>query len=187
MIKELKSLTTVKEIEERLLAAPKGLKQMHQTIITRLSITLSFSERFIAFKVLSWVMSAIRPLRLAEIHEILRFEIKRDSEDDLLYSEKDLELICGSLITTRNGVLQLIHLSTKKILQKRPDGMSSKDPRWPFYVDVREIGPQIALLCVSYITSHHFSSTSELEFKSDKFEIVPIIEQALFIEYAYIS
>lgn len=99
--------------------------------------TLSSSQRLIALKVLFWMVSAIRPLRLAEIWEILRFEIRRSSDhDDLLYSEKDIELICGSLVTTRNGVLQLIHLSTKDILQKRPDGIRPDHAYWPFYIDI---------------------------------------------------
>ena len=198
MIKELKSLATAKEVEERLSAAPKGLKQMHQAIITRLDTTLSSSERGIALKVLTWVVSAIRPLRLAEIHEVLRFEIKRDSEnDDLLYSEKDLELICGSLVTTRNGVLRLIHLSTKEILQEKPDGTSSEDSCWPFYIDVRKSGPRIALLCASYIATHQYNidsyiklditPTSRLEPRSDKFDLFEIMGKAPFIEYAYTS
>lgn len=192
MIKELKSLATVKEVEDRLLAAPKGLKEMHQGIIRRLDMTLSSSERPIALKVLSWVISAIRPLRLAEIHEILRFE-----KNDLLYSEKDLELICGSLVTTRNGVLQLIHLSTKEILQKRPSGMSVEDACWPFYVDARTMGPQIGLLCVSYIVNHQcsihsyttpdLSPTSRLEPQPGHFDVSRITAEAPFIEYAYSS
>lgn len=198
MIKELKSLATVKEVEDRLLAAPRGLKDMHRAIITRLGTTLSSSERFIALKVLSWVISAIRPLRLAEIHDILRFEIQRGSEnDDLLYSEKDLELLCGSLVTTRNGVLQLIHLSTKEILQDRPGGMSPEDPCWPFYVDVQEIGPRMALLCTSYIVTHqhdidsyirpNLTPTSRLEPCPGQFDLPQIVRAAPFIEYAYTS
>lgn len=198
MIKELKSLATAKEVEERLLAAPKGLKQMHQAIITRLGTTLSPSQRVIARKILSWVVSAIRPLRLAEIHEILRFEIKRDSAtDDLLFSEKDLELICGSLVTVRNGVLRLIHLSTKEILQEKPGGMSSEDPCWPFYIDVQEIGPRIALLCTSYIATHQcnvnsyikpdITPISRLEPRSGGFDLSKVIGEAPFIEYAYTS
>lgn len=198
MIKELKSLATVREVEERLSAIPEGLKEMHQAIISRLSSTLSSSERFIALKVLSWVVSAIRPLRLAEIHEILRFEIIRSSEeDDLLYSEKDIELICGSLVTTRNGVLQLIHLSTKEILQKRPDGLPPDDPCAPFYVDIQETGPQNALLCASYISTHQktvdsytrpgLTPVSRLEDMPYNVDLSQIVGKAPFIEYAYTS
>lgn len=198
MIKELKSLATVGEVEERLLAIPGGLRAMHEAIISRLSTTLSDSERSIALKVLSWVVSAIRPLRLAEIHEILRFEIERSREkDDLLYSEKDIELICGSLVTTRNGVLQLIHLSTKEILQKRPDGLPTDNPCWPFYVDMQETGPQNALLCASYMTTHQetvdsytrpgLTPISRLEYGSYNGDIRQIVGKAHFIEYASTS
>lgn len=149
MIKELKSLATVKEVKDLLGSIPAGLQEMHKAILLRLSKTLGTSH--IARKILTWVVSAIRPLRLAEIREILQFEIKQESkDDDLLISEKDIELICGSLVTSRNGVLQLIHLSTKEFLQRRPGGMSQDDPCRPFYVDLQETGPQIATLCVSY-------------------------------------
>lgn len=198
MIKELKSLATVREVEQRLSAAPKGLKEMHQAIIRRLGSTLSSSERAIALKVLSWVVSAMRPLRLAELHEILRFEIQRGTEsDDLLYSEKDLELLCGSLVTTRNGDLQLIHLSTKEILQERPDEMGLEDVCCPFYVDVRESGPRMALLCASYIATHQhdiesyttpkLTTTSRLELRPHEIDLSSVIAKAPFIEYACAS
>ena len=198
MIKELKSLATIKEVEERLTATPGGLEDMHRAIVLRLSSTLSASERLMAIKILTWVVSAIRPLRLVEIREMLRFEIKQSSKDnDLLYSEKDIELICGSLVTNRHGVLQLIHLSTKEILQQRPAGMDQDDPCWPFFIDVRETGPQIAVLCVSYISTHQtdvdsytrpgLTPLTRLEPYSSKFDITQIWKTAPFIEYAYVS
>ena len=198
MIKELESLGTVKAVEKQLLAVPSGLEELHRAIIFRLSHTLSPSGRIIAPKVLSWVVSAIRPLSLAEIYEILRFEIQHSSEnDDLLYSENDIELICGSLVTTRNGVLQLIHLSTKEILQQRPKQMLPNDPCWPFYVDVGQAGPRIATLCVSYIAAHQknidsytragLSSASRLEAPTRRLDMTGIVNQNPFIEYAYTS
>ena len=100
-------------------------------------------------------------------------------------------------MTTRNRVLQLIHLSTKEILQDRPGGMSAEDPCWPFYVDAREIGPRIGLLCASYIATHqcHINSyikpnltpTSRLEPRSGDFDSSKIVAEAPFIEYAYTS
>lgn len=154
MIKELKSLATIKEVEKRLSAIPQGLEGMHRAIILRLSRTLGPSALRIALKVLSWVTFAVRPLRLSEIREILQFEIKQGSDDDdLLYSENDLELLCGSLVTTRNGVLQLIHLSIKEITQERPRDMLPENPCWPFYVDVQKTSSQVANLCVLYAVS----------------------------------
>ncbi len=195
MIKELKSLATVKEVEERLSAIPQGLKGLHRAIILRLSKTLSDSELNIALKVLRWVVLAVRPLRLSEIREILQFEIKQDADDDdLLYSEKDLELICGSLVTTRNGVLQLIHLSTKEIIQERPEDMLPEDKCWSFYVDMRKISPQVANLCVSYMNSRQknvdsytrpgLTPVSRLESYRGNFDESRIVKDAPFIDYA---
>ena len=33
------------------------------------------------------------------------------------YSDKDVELVCGSLITIRKGVLQVIHLTVKEFIR----------------------------------------------------------------------
>ena len=196
MIKELKSLGTISEVEKQLLAIPSGLEELHRTIISRLSRTLSSSRMVMASKVLLWVTSAIRPLLLSEIYEILRFEIQHssDHEDDLLYSENDIELICGSLVTTRNGVLRLIHLSTKEILQQRPKSMLQSDPCWPFYLDVRGAGPQIATLCISYLVARQknidsytrpgISAVSRLEWSRPKFELKKYAETSPFIDYA---
>lgn len=197
MNKELESLGTISEVKKQLLAIPPGLEELHRTIISRLSPTLSSSRMAIASKVLLWVVSAIRPLFLSEIYEIVRFEIQHssDNEDDLLYPENDVELICGSLVTTRNGVLQLIHLSTKEILQQRPKSMLQSDLCWPFYLDVRGAGPQIATLCISYLVARQknidsytrpgISAVSRLEWSRPKFELERFAEDSPFIEYAY--
>ena len=104
MIKELKELGTVKQVDDALKSLPTGLEQMHELIITRLDATLHRAHRDLATKILMWIVCAVRPLRLVELQEILRSEIqqcRKDSQqavndDDLLYSEKDIELACGA-------------------------------------------------------------------------------------------
>lgn len=99
---------------------------MQERIITRLDATLGSAHRQLATKILTWILCAVRPLRLVELQEFLSFEIREGrtigqppvNNNYLLYSEKDIELACRALVLSRNGTPQLIHLSTKEILIK---------------------------------------------------------------------
>ncbi len=163
MVKELKELGTVKQVDNALKSLPTGLEEMHGAIITRLDSTLRKAHRDLAIKILTWIVCAVRPLRLGELQEILRFEIRQgrtadhaliDDDDDLLYSEQDIELACGALVLCRNETLQLIHLSTKEILTQKPNNIGSHDSRVAFYVDAQRENPRMAILCASYMSTH---------------------------------
>ena len=55
-------------------------------------------------------------------------------DQDTLHSDKDIELICGSLLTVRKGTLQVIHLTVKEFLmandapENTPHAKLSVDP-----------------------------------------------------------
>ena len=209
MVKELKELGTVRQVDDALKSLPRGLEEMHEAIITRLDSTLHKAHRELAIKILTWVVCAVRPLRLPELQEILRFEIRQDrtaghsldnnsdDDDDLLYSEKDIELACGSLIMSRNWTLQLIHLSTKEILTRRPQYMGSDDSRLGFYVSTHRENPHMAVLCVSYIGTHldgidsvsrpGLETASRLQFSQKTYDSTELVTTSPFIDYASIS
>ena len=202
MIEELKVLGTVREVNEALTSLPKGLNDMYERIIKRLNDTLHPAHRQLAIKILKWIVCAVRPLRLAELQEIMHFEIREGilsarqsaDEDDFLYSEKDIELACGALVLTRNGALQLIHLSTKEILLRKPPQMLPKDPRLDFYVDARRESPHMAALCISYISSHLNDiqsvprpNSSRLQFTKETADFTDIVKESPFMDYASIS
>ena len=208
MVKELKELGTVRQVDDALKSLPKGLEEMHEAIITRLDSTLHKAHRELATKILTWVVCAVRPLRLPELQEILRFEIRQErsashslddksDDDDLLYSEKDIELACGALVMSRNGTLQLIHLSTKEILTRRPLRMDSDDSRLGFYVSTQRENPHMAGLCVSYISTHldgidsvsrpGLETASRLQFSRKSYNSTGLVTTSPFIDYASIS
>ncbi len=208
MIKELKELGTVRQVDDALKALPSGLEEMHEAIITRLDSTLRKAHRELATKILTWVVCAVRPLRLVELQEILRFEIQQDKtvnqsqfddddDDDLLYSDKDIELACGALVISRNETLQLIHLSTKEILMRNPPNMHSGDSRLDFYVDSQRKNPQMATLCVSYLSTHlngidsvtrpNLKTESRLRLSKKSFDSTELVTKSPFIDYASIS
>lgn len=204
MIKELKELGTVRQVEGALRSLPAGLEQMHELIITRLDASLRSAHRQLATTILMWIVCAVRPLRLVELQEILRFEIQEGrtadqpsfDNDDLLYSEKDIELACGALVRSRNGTLQLLHLSTKEIFMKRPSQIPPDDSRLAFYVDAQRENSRMATLCVSYISTHLDDlnslprpslNISRLQFTKERYDFTDLLNESPFIDYASVS
>ena len=202
MIQELKELGTVREVDQALRSLPRGLDNMYENIITRLDATLHPAHRLLAIKILKWIVCAVRPLRLVELQEVMRFESREGrsstrqsvDDDDFLYSEKDIELACGALVLTRNGTLQLIHLSTKEVLLRKPSQMLPEDSRLDFYVDARRENPHMAALCISYISSHLDGmkslprpNSSRLQFTKETADFAHLVKESPFIDYASIS
>ncbi|KAK0506980.1 hypothetical protein JMJ35_010680 [Cladonia borealis] len=202
MIQELKELGTGPQVRKALNNLPRGLDDMHENIITRLDATLHPAHRQLAIKILKWIVCAVRPLRLVELQEIMRFDFREGrsstrqsaDDDDFLYSEKDIELACGALVLTRNGTLQLIHLSTKEILLRKPPQMLPEDPRLDFYVDAPRENPYMAVLCVAYISSHLDGikslprpNSSRLRFTKRTADFTHLVKESPFIDYASMS
>lgn len=205
MVKELKELGTVRQVDDALKSLPTGLENLHEAIITRLDATLHKAHRELATKILTWIVCAVRPLRLVELQEILRFEIRQSrtgtqslfDDDELLYSRKDIELACGALVLCRNETLQLIHLSTREILTRRPNHMRSDDSRVAFYVDAQRENPDLAILCVSYMSTHlkdvdsvtrpNLETIPELQLRTESFDSTNIVTTLPLMDYASIS
>ena len=202
MIQELKELGTGSQVRKALKNLPRGLEGMHENIITRLDAALHPAHRQLAIKILKWIVCTVRPLRLVELQEIMRFEFREGwsstrqsaDDDDFLYSEKDIELACGALVLTRNGTLQLIHLSTEEILLRKPPQMLPEDPRLDFYVDAPRENPYMAVLCVAYISSHLDGikalprpNSSRLRFTKETADFTHLVKESPFIDYASIS
>ena len=205
MIKELKELGTAKQVDDALSSLPKGLENLHERIITRLDANLHGAHRQLAISILMWVVCAVRPLRLAELQEILRFEIEEGrrtgpsfvDDDEFLYSEKDIELACGALVVSRNQTLQLVHLSTKEILTRMPLRMLSDDSRLAFYVDAQQANPHMAIQCLSYMKTHldgtecltrpNLEAVPRLQLTQEPYDSTALLDKSPFIEYASIS
>ena len=205
MIKELKELGTAKQVDDALSSLPKGLENLHERIITRLDANLRGAHRQLAISILMWVVCAVRPLRLVELQEILRFEIEEGrrtgpavvDDDEFLYSEKDIELACGALVVSRNQTLQLVHLSTKEILTRRPLRMLSDDSRLGFYVDVQQANPHMAIQCLSYMKTHldgtecltrpNLEAVPRLQLTKEPYDSTALLDKSPFIDYASVS
>lgn len=135
MLKELKSCFSVAQVQAGLSILPTSLDGIYKSILQRLQKMLTRSSFDRCSKVLTWVISAVvgrdpvlntlretltflqRPLSVEEFKQALtlHYEMEGDTlltdDQTFPYSDKDIELICGSLVTVRKGTLQVIHKS----------------------------------------------------------------------------
>lgn len=68
------------------------------------------------------------------------------------YSEKDVELICGSLVIIREGILQVIHLTVKEYLRTPQESSGSKLSGLLINPDHGSL--QLTLVCLRCIANH---------------------------------
>lgn len=158
MIKELKSKFSFHEIKKSLESIPDGLSEVYERILMRLQSSLRSSAREFCCRLLKWIVCATRPLKLQEIREALQIDYAASdflgSDETLLYSIRDIELVCGSLIVIRGGTVELVHLSAKNYLQKIP--LDYEIPRMltDFFVDSQKSSSSLALHCTSYLLNY---------------------------------
>lgn len=158
MIKELKSKISFHEMKKSLESIPDGLSEIYERILIRLDSSLSSSAREFCCRLLKWIVCASRPLKLDEIREALQIDYAASdflgSDDTLLYSMRDIELACGSLIVIRGSTIELVHLSAKNYLQKNPSDYDLPRTLIGFFVDSQESSSSLALNCTSYLLDH---------------------------------
>lgn len=158
MIKDLKSKASIYEINDALLTLPEGLDRMYERILSRLHNSLKPSPKKLCLRVLRWVVCATRPLRLKELEEALKLEYTGETplfghDNALIYTERDIELACGSLLTVRSSTVQLVHLSAREFLQDPSIRLNIDDALHQYLVDVPSVNRQITSHCVSYLMS----------------------------------
>ncbi|KAF6227691.1 hypothetical protein HO173_012021 [Letharia columbiana] len=176
MLKELKSCFSMVQVQDALAKLPTGLDGIYKSILQRLQTTLTRSSFDLCSKVLIWVVTAVvgsnlvlsrlhegltslqRPLGIDEIKQALTLHYEMDGDTLLTddrsfpYSDKDVELICGSLVTIRKGTLQVIHLTVKEFLRSR-----HKKDRSAFsslLVDPERGSLQLTLVCLRCVATN---------------------------------
>ena len=122
VLKELKACMSVEQVQQRLAQLPTGLEATYLTVTQRLEKTLTLSAVEVARKVLAWAIGSARSISFDELCTALSYQYKLEgqtllSEDSTFpYSEKDIELMCGSLIVIRNGQVQPAHYTVKSYM-----------------------------------------------------------------------
>ena len=131
-----------------------------------------------------------RPLRIVELKQAL--SLHHEIEGDTLffeYADKDIELVCGSLVTVRQGTLQIIHLSVKEFLTNTlgPKSSTYSD----LLIDSEKASLNLTLVCLKCIKDccnepmvDIASGTARLDIKLDDKAVTKRQRQAPLAEYA---
>ena len=172
MFKELKACISVEEVQMTLLQIPGGLEATYISIVQRLQKSLTRRAAETTRKILTWVLGSARPLSMDELREALFSQYQFEgqvllSNGEFPYAEKDIELMCGSLISVRDGQIRTVHQSTKGYLI----GMSG-DKRLSMDRAILpnsiETSLQIVSVCLTYLDKFCTSSIGSLQNPSSK-------------------
>lgn len=185
VLDELESSVTINQVEYALSSLPEGLPEVYKRILRRLQTSLQRHQRQLCSRLLKWLVLAKRPLRTREAHEALRLEYasaagKPTFLQNLLYSEQDLQSICGPLVTVRKQVIELIHLSAKEFLLEPAETSILSDGLEVFRVDIGNHSASIASSCIAYLGNKELAR----EFSPNDENSQDIKQAFPFIEYS---
>ena len=134
-----------------------------------------------------------RPLKIDELKHALA--LHHEIEGDTLlfeYAEKDIELVCGSLVTVRQGTLQVIHLTVKEFLTAPHEPKSST--YCDLLIDPAKASLSLTLACLECIRAgcnksivRLDSETARLDFTLDVEAVTQRQHQAPLVEYASLT
>lgn len=162
MLKELKACISVEEVQKTLAQIPSGLEGIYTKIVKRLQKSLTRQAAEVARSILTWVLGSARALTMDELREALSCQYQAKghtllSDGEFPYTDKDIENMCGSLISVRHGQIQTVHQSTKEYLVRLgEDRVLSQDLSiLPTSVDT---SLQLTSVCLTY--QEHFCKSS---------------------------
>ena len=160
MIDDLKRSSSISEVSKRLLNLPSGLENAYRHIVLNLSRKFDPFEISLARDVLVYTSIACRPLQFNEfryVHALHCMSLERAVQPlqnylPLQSPQRILDLV-GGLVSITDGVLRLIHSSTKDFLTRPEDQwISTSDQAVSSYrIDVREAHHSFSWLCLDYL------------------------------------
>jgi hypothetical protein len=89
----------------------RDMSSVYQDIIGR----ISEKDRAVSLQMLRWVTYAARPLRTWELLDAI------NSQMSIKLAESDIQRICGGLLKTTEGTVNLVHFSLRHYLQSQSD------------------------------------------------------------------
>ena len=194
MLKELKACISVEEVRMTLMQIPSGLEGLYSKIIRRLEQSLTRRAAEVAKNVLTWVLGSARNLTMDELREALSCQYQAQghtllSDGEFPYADKEIENMCGSLISIRHGQIQTVHQSTKRYLiglgedRRLSQGLSIL----PTSVDT---SLQLASVCLMYQEELCKSSLTKLQWspfdhQPEGFDIRMLQTNKKLLEYSF--
>ncbi len=194
MLKELKACISVEDVQTTLVQVPSGLEGIYIKIVKRLEQTLKRRAAEVTKNILSWVLGSARNLTIDELREALVCQYQAQgltllSDGDFPYTDRDIEDMCGSLISVRHRQIQTVHQSTKEYLVGLGETrqVSQGIVILPTSVDTSQ---QLASICLKYQERLCTSSLAKLQIAPfdhhpDGFDVRLFREKNKLLEYSF--
>jgi ankyrin repeat protein len=156
IIKDLER-TPKSKVHQRLETLPKTLFEVYAGILSK--IEESAAER--VKHILTWVVTALRPLNLEELAvacELHRLdEVKDVNMDDFLESIRGDIGLCGPILAIRAGHVELVHQSAKDFLLSTRQNFESPCASIDYRIKLMESDGELAVLCLRYLSRNEFN------------------------------
>ena len=104
------------------------------------------------------------------------------------YSDKDIELVCGSLVIVRNETLQVVHLTVKQFVNLESSRITLR-----VLAETKDANLKLTLVCLNFLKHKCTKPISELapnrrvEAEEDELDLLLLRSRAPFLEYACFS
>ena len=135
-----------------------------------------------------------RPLKIDELRQALETHYLNEGHSLLSrdgsfpYSDRDIELVCGSLVTVRSETLQIVHLTVKQYIQSRSGSTTLR-----LLAETKDANVQLTLSCLSFLKHKcaepivELSPKRPIEAEEDELDLSLLRSQEPFLEYACFS
>ncbi|KAF4811647.1 Ankyrin repeat and KH domain-containing protein 1 [Colletotrichum tropicale] len=142
---QLVDLSTVKEMRKALQVYPTHLDEAFESSLQRINAQPGPRSKVkLAHRVMGWIVSAERKLRMSELVHGLAIEEGIDvTDEENLMSSKTILKLCGGLVVLQGTAVSMVHTTVHTWLRSRYDGSYHKD---------------LVETCLRYLTMSSFSS-----------------------------
>ncbi|KAI9166477.1 Vegetative incompatibility protein [Paramyrothecium foliicola] len=157
VLKELKACLSLEQMHQTLTQVPTGLEAMYLAVLRRLELTLMPPAVDMARRVFAWAATCVRPISFQDLCTALSYQYQSEGHTILFessqfpYSEKDVEIMCGSLVVFRDGQLLAAHCSIRSYLRNFTGNIGTGSSLLP---SSSQISLDLATVCVGYIAEH---------------------------------
>jgi ankyrin repeat protein len=132
----------LRNVRRTLKSLPINLSNAHRDMMERIDRQEATAVRA-AYQVLSWIVSAVRPLTIAELRHALAIEPGEPRFDKSgMRSQGYLLTVCGGLVVieSRSTIVRLVHYSTEEYIQATRQDL------------LRSANATIASSCLTYLS-----------------------------------
>lgn len=189
ILKEIVTATYRSDMIEMLHETPSDLSAIYEKILDRLASNVGARRRNNSAVLVKWIACAARPLSMDEARAAPIVGPKgapkvRDSHDNMMLSEQELERACGSLVLINNGRVRLAHATIRDFLQNPPKSSKDNSCIQDFLIDWREENLLIADHCIYYMNSSFEQYTVKGNDDKRRSEVWTIRRSKPLLEYA---